>query len=346
MGKKVVFMGMIALWIWGSLMLSAFAQAPKPITLNYSKFSPAVHKSSQAPAEFFCSEIEKRTEGRVKVALFPGATLASPPETFDAVIKGVADIGQSLISYISGRFPATEICELPLGYPSAWVEGHVFTDFYNQFKPKEWENVVVLYMCGPPPGVIGTAKKPVRSFDDLKGLTIRSHAASASLVEAFGAVPRVMPITETYEALAKGVVDGVLAPFESFAPYKFSEVLRFATEARSVGYGSVVFIVMNKDSWKKISPDDQQKILKVGYDAMEMTGKMWDEDDKNGKKSFIAQQGREVITLPAPELAKLQTASQGVIDQWIKKKTEAGIPAGDYVKYLRERITYWSAKQP
>ena len=322
------------------------AASKKVINLNFNKLGPAAQRGSQLTAEFLAREVEKRTNGHVKINIFPGSTLASPPETFDATIRGICDIGESLIGYTAGRFPVSEACDLPLGYPSSIVEGHVFTDFYSRFRPKEWNEVVPIYWAGPPAAVIGTVKKPVHRIEDLKGLTIRAHAGSAGLIEALGAVPRVMPITEVYEALSKGVVDGVIAPTEAYLPFKFTEVIKYVADTRFVAYGSLVFIVMNKDAWAKISPEDQKIIQEVGIDAMVHRGKIWDEEDERGKKAFLSKPGREYITLPSAEVEKFKAAAQVTIDRWVGKKAAEGYPAADYVKYLKERIDYWQAKQP
>ena len=325
---------------------SSEAASTKTITLNFNKLGPTVQRGSQVPAEYLAKEIEKRTNGRVKVALFPGSTLASPEETFDATVKGICDIGESLIGYIQGRFPVTEACDLPLGYPSSLVEAHVFTDFYDHFKPKEWDEVVPVYWAGPPPAVIGTVKKPVRTYEDLQGLTIRAHAGSAALIKSLGGVPRVMPITQSYEALAKSVVDGIIVPFEAYVPFKFSEVIKYVTDTTCVAYGSVSFTIMNKNAWNKISPEDQKIIRGVAYDTMVLRGKVWDEDDMKGKEIFLASPGREFITLSPGDIEKFKAAAQTTIDDWIKKKTDQGYPAADYVNYLKERIAYWGAQKP
>lgn len=344
--KQCLIIVAILIFSFSFLVATQSDSQAKSLNITFNKPGPAVHRGSMATAEFMAREVEKRTNGRVKITIYPGSTLASPPETFDATIKGICDFGESLVSFISGRFPVSEACDLPLGYPSSWVQGHVFTDFYNKFKPKEWDDVVPIYFAGPPPAVIGTVKKPVRRLEDLKGLTLRAHSGAARLVKALGAVPRVMPINEVYEALAKGVVDGCLVALEAFKPFRFIEKIKFVTDIRFVAYGSLVFHVMNKDTWAKISPGDQKIIREVAVEATDHRGKIWDEEDEKGMKGFISTPGRTFITLPPAEVEKFKAAAQVVVDEWVKKKTGQGYPAADYVKYLRERIAYWSARQP
>ena len=83
--------------------------------LRYSNFFPAPHKNAIL-ADQWCKEIEKRTNGRVKVSYFPGNTLTPPTQTYDSVVKGIADIGQTLAAYSAGRFLLTEVLAQPIGY--------------------------------------------------------------------------------------------------------------------------------------------------------------------------------------------------------------------------------------
>ena len=273
--------------------------------------------------------------------------MAPPKETFMAVINGVVDIGVSNIGYTKGRFPVSEACTLPIGYPSAWVQGHVITDFMKKFKPKEYDEVVPLYFGSPPPFVIGTTKKPIRNFEDFRGLTIRVNGATAAnTVKALGGVPKVTPITEVYELLSKGVVDGIYVAMEVFRPFKFSEVVKYVVDTRFIAAGAVSYTVANKDSWSKISPEDRRIIIEACNDTLDLRGRLWDKQDRLGKAEFLAKPDREYITLPPAEVAKVKAAAQGTIDKWVKGMTAKGYPAAEYVRYVQERVNYWSEREP
>jgi len=122
--------------------------------------------------EEFCRVLEKGTGGGVKVDYYAGGSLLKAPAMFDGVVSGVADIGYSHVYYTAGRMPVTEAAGLSLGYPSAWVGSQVLNDFYQEFKPKEFDAVKVLWLNTSPNTAIATAKKPIRKLEDLKGLTI------------------------------------------------------------------------------------------------------------------------------------------------------------------------------
>ena len=105
---------------------------------------------------------------------------------------------------------------------------HVVNDFYNEFKPKEWDDVQVLWMHACPPNVL-ISKKPIRKLEDLKGVTLRAPGRMGDTVRALGGTPRPTPMIETYDGIAKGVIDGVNTPFETLKTFRFAEVVGYTT---------------------------------------------------------------------------------------------------------------------
>src|SRR4030042_3003338 len=148
--------------------------------------------------EEFCRELEKRTQGGVKVDYYACGALLKAPAIFDGVVSGIADIGYSHVYYTTGRMPVTEAAGLPIGYPSAWVASQVLNDFYQQFKPKEFDQVKVLWMNTSPNSAIATSKKPIRKLEDLKGLSIRAPGMVGEVIKALGGTPAPTPMMEVY----------------------------------------------------------------------------------------------------------------------------------------------------
>ena len=103
-----------------------------------------------------------------------------------------------------------EIMELPLGFPSSWIATHVANDFYEKFKPKEWDTYHVLMFSTSPPNVLQTLSKPVKNLEEIKGLKIRGQGRIADIVKSLGATPVPIEIVDLYESLRRGVVDGTL----------------------------------------------------------------------------------------------------------------------------------------
>jgi len=190
-----------------------YAQS-KVITLKVANWFPIAHK--QTPLlESWCKDVEKRTNGRVKVNYYPGGTLVPAVQSYDAVTKGISDVGNHVLGYTVGRFPLTEVLDLPLGYPNNTIPTKLANAFYAKFKPKEFDDVKVLWFHAQAPGIIHTKSKPVNKLEDLKGMKMRTYGSNAKLMSLLGGTPVAMPMTDVYDALSRGVADGLMCAYEA-----------------------------------------------------------------------------------------------------------------------------------
>jgi len=309
---------------------------------NY--FPPPAFQSKYLEA--FCADVEKRTNGRVKIQYFAGGSLLKAPRIYEGITTGIADIGYSHVEYTPGRFPVTGITEMPLAYPSAWVSSQVANDFYREFKPKEWDDVKVLWMNTSNPSLMIT-KKPVRKLEDLKALRIRAPGIVGYTVKALGGTPAPTPMMEVYDAMAKGVIDGVNTPFETLKTFRFAEVVGYTTASWQTGNVYTFYVAINKNSYKKLPPDIKEIFDELCGEYKEKFALFWNVIDSYGKE-FAKQKGVEVIELPEVEAARWMKAAAPVIEDYIKDLVGKGHSEADvrgWVKFLRERIEYWTAKQ-
>jgi TRAP-type C4-dicarboxylate transport system substrate-binding protein len=311
-----------------------FAQE-NAIELKMANFFPPPSSQSKI-CEEFKADLEKQTNGKVKVQYFAGGALLKAPVMFKGVSTGIADIGLSHVEYSPGRMPVTEACDLPLGYPSGWVACHVMNDFYKKFKPKEWDEVHVLWMHSSTPNLI-ISKKPVRSLDDMKGVTLK----------ALGGTPSPVPLMETYDAMSKGVVDGVNTPFETLKNWKFAEVAKYVTTSWQVGNVYAFYVVMNKQKYDKLPPDVKKVLDKLCEEYEEKFARMWNQIDFDGKE-FAAGKGVEFIDLAPDQVERWKGAAAPAIDAYVQSMVGAGYKEDEvrgWIKYLRERIDHWTRKQ-
>ncbi|MEJ2037934.1 MAG: TRAP transporter substrate-binding protein [Desulfosarcinaceae bacterium] len=323
---------------------SSEAASDKPIKLTFSTMFPQVHLQA-ALNKYFCGEIEKRTNGRVKITLYPGGSLTSAPKCFAGVEKGLSDIGMSCPLYVGGRFPVSEIFEMPSNITSGWVTANVYMDLYNKFKPKEYDSVHVLYLHGPGRNVLSPRTGPIRKLQDMKGLVLRASGGAAKVIKGWGATPRAMPMGEAFEALSKGVVEGQFAVPETLKGWKHADVVKYVT-IPPVSTSSCQFVVMNKKTWKKLPPDIQKIFTEVSASFPEYHGYVWNYYDQAGIEYFNGLPGRELITTPVAQKQEWEKAVAPVVAKYIKDKTAMGIPAQEIMDYFNERVAYWEARQP
>ena len=324
------FMGMV----FSFSVPVAFGQA-KPLALSYSIFFPAPHKNTVL-ASAWAKEVEKRTAGKVKITVFPGGTLTPADKCYDGVVKGISDIGMSVLGYTRGKFPLTEVIDLPLGYKKGMAATRLINQYYQQFKPKEFDEVKVLYLHAHGPGILHT-KKAVHNLEELKGMRIRSTGLSAKVVSALGGIPVAMPMGETYDALQRGMVEGSMAPLEALQGWKWGEVVKFTTESFGSAYSTGFFVVMNKDKWNALSPDIQKIIEGINGEWIEKTGKLWDEIDKSGR-GFTLKLGNQIIALPQGEDQRWAKAVGLILDDYVNNMQGKGLPGNEALKFCLEYL--------
>jgi len=326
-GRLLVVSVVISLFLLPVLIPSTIhAQV---VTLKYSQTFPAANKFSTL-SEQWCKEVEKRTNGRVKVTHYPGATLTPPVQTYDSVVKGIADVGLSFCSYTRGKFPLTEALDLPLGIKSGLQGTMMANEYLKKFKPKEFDETKVAYLTTSPPHFL-FSKKPVNNLEEMKGLKIRATGTSGKVVQALGGAPVGMPMGEAYDSLSKGVVDGIVCPYEPMKGWKLAETVNSCTEYEQV-YANVAFVVMNKDKWNAMSKADQQAIEKINEEWAEKQGKLWDELNVEGKEVF-AQRGGKTIVLSKEENARWTPRLRPILDEYVKAMKEKGLPGEEALKF-------------
>ena len=311
----------------------------KTINLTYSNFFPPTHGHAIQGANMI-KEIEKRTNGRVKISYFPGGTLTKAPVCYDGVVKGISDIGQSCFAYTRGRFPVMEAVDLPFGYKSGKVATRVAYEFYKKMNPKELQDVKVLVVHAHGPGILA-AKKDVNSLADIKGMKIRCTGLSSKLAKYLGAAPVAMPQGQAYEALQKGVVEGTFCPIEVLKGWKQGEVIDYVIETKALGYTTAMFVVMNKKKYNSLPPDIKKVFDEVGEEWVDVHGDVWDFADRAGLK-FVIELGKNIHGLsPAQEKKWVQSISP-IILEYQTKKEKKGLPGKEAVKVLRGLVAKYN----
>ncbi|MBF0242063.1 MAG: TRAP transporter substrate-binding protein [Desulfamplus sp.] len=312
------------------------ANGAEPIKLTYANFFPPVHGQSQL-AESWCKEVEKRTNGAVKIDYYPGGTLAKAPQIYESVASGVADIGMTVLAYTRGRFPVMGAVDLPMGYPNGVVATKVANAVMEQFKPEEFKDTQVMFLHAHGPGYIHTKKKEVKTIADIKGLKIRSTGMSTYLVNALGGTPVGQSMQETYTSLQKGVVDGSTHPLESNKGWKLGEVLDYCILEDSVAYTTAMIVTMNRAKWAALSPEVQKIISEINGEWIIKHGQAWDQIDVAGK-NYLVETGKKIITLDPKESEKWRAAVAPAIKSYAEELNSKGFKGTEIVDFITKAI--------
>jgi TRAP-type C4-dicarboxylate transport system substrate-binding protein len=333
--NKWFFIASVVFSLIPCLFLPAHAAEQKAITLTYSNFF--IPQEIQAKlGEAWAKEIEKRTNGKIKITYYAGGRLLKGEQTFDGVLKGASDIGMSAFSYNFGAFPVMEAIDLPMGYPSGKVATLVINDFYKKFQPKELAGVKVLYLHAHGPGLLHS-KKPVSKLEDLKGMRIRSTGMTASIAKALGAVPVAMSQDNTYEALLNNQVDATFGPMEVLKGWNQAKVIKVTVDDCCVSYTTGMYLLMNLKKWNSL-PQDIQKIFdEVSAEWVIKHGEAWDASDQEGRK-YTLSLGNKVVSLTIQEEGRWANAIRPVIDSYVNGATKKRLSGREYVETIYQFI--------
>ena len=274
--------------------------------------------------EPWASQLEAISNGRVTVQVFPSMQLGGKPaDLYGQARDGVVDIVWTLPGYSPGRFPLTEVFELPFVCADAEATSQALTMFHRKWMRDEYEDTHPLVFHVTAPSQLHTVGRPVHTLEDLDGLKVRAASRTgAQTLEALGATPVGMPVPQVYEALARGVVDGAWIPWTIMRPFRLHEVTRYHLE---VSLACTPFVLtMNKRRYEGL-PQDIRRILDdtTGMALARRLGRLWQEDEQAGR-GLAVRRGHPILALEAPEHARWRAAVAPVIDAWVAKVDAAG----------------------
>ncbi|MCX5811584.1 MAG: TRAP transporter substrate-binding protein [Proteobacteria bacterium] len=331
-GSVITLLVFLMVFLFFLTSIPAHAQE-KVMKLRLSTMWPPTHPHSVLFNQWG-KDVEKVTQGRVVVTLFAASTLSPPMQVYDNTVKGIIDVGTNLLAYSPGRLPLSEVLQQPLGYKNGLQASKLANAFYKKFKPKEFDDVKVMFLHGAAPGFIFT-KKVIKSTDEIKGLRIRANAENADIVKALGASPVTMPVTEAYDSLSRGVVDGTLFPIEALKGFKIGEVVKTVIENYGVSYMTSMYCIMNKDKWNAISPADQKAIEKINDEYGEKFGKQWVALDK-GAEEFAKSKGVTFVMVSKAEEAATIQKMKPILADYVKTTKAKGLPGDEALKFCED----------
>lgn len=308
--------------------MTASASFAQEVTLKLHQFLPAQANVPKLVLDVWADNVEKASDGRIKVDRFPAMALGgTPPELIDQAIDGVADVVWTVVGYTPGRFPSTEVFELPFMVTDARAASSAYWQMFEKhMKDTEFKDVHILGTWVHGPGMIHSAE-PISTPDDMQGVKIRGATRQVNaLIEQLGAEPVGMPVPAIPEALSKGVIDGTTIPWEVTTALKVSELVENHTEFEGVHLYNVTFVLaMNKARYEGL-PDDLKAVIDAnsGLDFSIFAGGT--QSDSDGPARQIAvDAGNNIISVSGDALAAWQEQAQPVYDRWIAEVAGKGI---------------------
>jgi TRAP-type C4-dicarboxylate transport system, periplasmic component len=262
------------------------------------------------------------------------------------VRDGVVDVTFTLPTYTPGRFPISEVFELPFINADPVTMARAFHDFAGEHLRSEFKDFHILAIWTHA-GAALHSTKPVRSLEQFKGLTVRTSGPGGTLfLEAVGAAPVSMQIPELPSALSRGVVDAAMLPFEIVPAFKIQDMTKYhiTLDGGRRFYAQTFVMLMNRARYEKLPPElkkviDDNSGLKLG----ETAARAWGEFEAAGEKAALAR-GNEIVMLSPAETSRIAKASEAAIDRWISDVGRRGIDGRKTVDAARAAIARHRSK--
>lgn len=300
------------------------------ITLKYAFFAPATTFPAKQ-MEKWKEELEARTEGRVKVELFPGGTLLTDKNMYDGVKDGVAEIGLSATSYEPGRFPLLEISDLPSGFPNSKVASQVIYDLVQEFPPEALQDFKIITVFATEPSYLMT-KNPIGTINDLNGRQLRIPGNLTKVLKELGASPVGMSMSEVPEAIQTGIVEGLVTSREILKDLKLAESLKYVTDYPLTVTTFVA--VMNQEVWNSLPEEVKEVIDGLSREMALWTGDYMDNHVKESLEWSKKEHDLQVISLDTEEKAKWGEILRPIQEKYVDELKTKGLPAEAYKNRL------------
>ncbi len=314
-----------------ALACTAFAAAAqeKSINLKFSYWIPPKHQlvpSTQAWGE----SLAKATNGSVKVTIYPSNQLGKGPDHYDMAKEGIADFVLVNPGYTPGRFPVIAAAELPFLTSGAINGSPGFDEWYRKYAAREMKEVYTCMAFTHEPGTFHTSRKKIEVPDDVKGMKIRTgNATSSRLISMLGGSSVAVEITEARETLARGIVDGIMMPWEGLTLFRMTDVTRFHME--NPLYVSIFTWNLNRKTYDSMSPNQKRALDDHCTTAWaKRIATEWAARDFTAIKQVKAMKdGRQVYTISPEQVALWRKAAEPLKAQWADAVKKAGYNADE-----------------
>jgi TRAP-type transport system periplasmic protein len=307
------------------IVFSALPAAAQTV-LTVSTYLPPSHALLQGQKDW-CAQIEQRSAGNLKCNILP-KPVASPAGHYDAIRNGLADVSMTVHSYTPGRFLLTQMAELPFTGNSAESISVAYNRIFARYPAFESEHVGIKVLGVFTHGLAGVFnnKRPVTKIQDLAGLKVRvSGGAVLDVSNALGMNGIVKPVTESYELLSTGVLDGVLLPPESVESFKVDKLVKFVTMVPGGLYNTSSVFMMNRAKYDSLTPEFKKIVDDLsGEAAARLLVRSWDKADRRALATMLAN-GLQLAPVDAIFNKAIHDKVASVEEKWIQAAEAKGL---------------------
>ncbi|GMG83295.1 TRAP transporter substrate-binding protein [Paralimibaculum aggregatum] len=293
--------------------------------LSFAHFMPVTSWQNEALFADWAAAVEEASGGELDVTVFPAQTLGRAPQGYDNARDGIADIAWTVQGYTPGRFPLSQVIELPGLFERAEIGSCAFQKLYDSgVLDAEYAETHVLWVHTHGQGHLHTRGKPVTRLSDLEGLKIRRPSpVIGELLTELGAEPVGMPAPAIYEAMSRGTIDGYMLPWEAIAGFRLHEV---SDNHTLFGFYALAFVTtMNKARYEALPAEAKAAIdANTGMKWARIAGAGFDAGDARGET--VTRESGTVHEIAGEERAEWEAAAARLTETYLTQLEEAGLP--------------------
>lgn len=285
--------------------------------------------------EAFAKKVTERSNGKVKVQVYPAGQLLSDKEMNQAILTGGVEMGVNSSTLWASVVPAMGIFDVPFSFPTYDRAGKALAGPVGQKLSAEMEKkgAKVLMYADYGYAQFANSVRPLTKPDDFKGLKIRSigHIPSA-MIQAYGAAPVFMGAGEVYMALQRKTIDGATSGTTAMVQRKYDEVSKYLTV---LNYSYLEFILaVNKPFWDGLPPKTQQLLTTTAKETEEWIRQQAQTEDKTTAEK-LKEKGMEVFVVPESDIPMWKEAAKPAWDEYVKSAGDLGKELLDDVEKLQ-----------
>jgi TRAP-type C4-dicarboxylate transport system substrate-binding protein len=330
MKKKVI----LGLFVFALVTVPLFsicsgAEQSKPMELRFSVHIPPFAPPVKMYQEW-ADQVAAATGGKVKVTIYAGSTLLQLPDVVTGVKSGIADIGLVVSEMFANERPLTPILSLPFMGLGDWKESvKIMEELRKEFPAlnDEWKDFKVLFR-EIRTGVGIHTKTPVRVPADLKGQKIIASGMMGDIVNSAGGSAVSLSVPDWYTSLDRGLAKGMIMDLGAIYETKVYTLIKNHTDFPYGGMAlQVGLIVMNLDTWNKLSPDIQKAIDGVSEAMEAKIAQMTVDVNKQYKANMEKESGQTFIMLTDKEAKQWFDTASPEHEKYLAKAEARGLPA-------------------
>ncbi|WP_053362811.1 TRAP transporter substrate-binding protein DctP [Bacillus sp. FJAT-27251] len=314
----------------------------KPITLKLSHQWPQATANEgdfrSSLAVKFGEEVEKRTNGQVKIQQYPANSLVKAAEQYESMLKGASDMSVYPLDYAGGKVPQFGITLMPALVKNheqaiAWEKSEIGEEIEELAEKNGLKILIWVWNAGG----IGTKGDPIKAPEDVKkGTQMRAAGKMVEeMLASAGAGITSMPSSEIYSGFQTNLLDAAVTSNSSFASYKlFEQVDSFTTSLENTFWFMFEPLVISMSSWEKLSPDQQQVFEEVAAELQPWAYEASIKDDENVAKEF-EENGVTVVDMSDEDYQKWVQLSEPIWDKFASE-VEGGKELLDLAKKVNQ----------